>query len=124
MPALKKLRVPSAAEEPEPADLAPYDSLAQALGGDRRDPLHEAREVVHAASRRQEAGLLKFKNPQTPRGLSGVGTGLAEEILQLFLTTPFEGGRHLRRVEQLMQIERDETARAINNANDHDNPEF
>ncbi len=25
-----------------------------------------------------EAGLLKFKNPQTPRGLSGVGTGLAD----------------------------------------------
>lgn len=57
-----------------------------------------------------------------------VGTGLAEEILQLFLTTPFEGGRHARRVEQLMQIERDETARANNhaNANDNanDNPEF
>ena len=38
-----------------------------------------------------------------------VGTGLAEEILALFLTTPFEGGRHARRVEQLMQIELDET---------------
>ena len=25
-----------------------------------------------------EAGLLRFKNPQTPRGLSGVGTGLAD----------------------------------------------
>ncbi|MGB8857975.1 MAG: ribose 5-phosphate isomerase B [Ilumatobacteraceae bacterium] len=37
-----------------------------------------------------------------------VGTGLAEEILALFLSTPFEGGRHARRVEQLMQIERDE----------------
>ena len=34
-----------------------------------------------------------------------VGTGLAEEILELFLTTPFEGGRHARRVEQLMEIE-------------------
>ncbi len=48
-----------------------------------------------------------------------VGTGLAEEILQLFLTTEFEGGRHLRRVEQLMQIERDESDRA--NANDNTN---
>jgi len=37
-----------------------------------------------------------------------VGIGLAEEILDLFLTTPFEGGRHQRRVDQLMQIERDE----------------
>ena len=41
-----------------------------------------------------------------------VGTGLAEEILALFLTTEFEGGRHARRVEQLMQIERDEAALA------------
>jgi ribose 5-phosphate isomerase B len=40
-----------------------------------------------------------------------VGTGLAEEILALFLDTPFEGGRHARRVEQLMQIELDEAAR-------------
>jgi ribose 5-phosphate isomerase B len=40
-----------------------------------------------------------------------VGTGLAEEILALFLSTPFEGGRHARRVEQVMQIEADESAR-------------
>lgn len=42
-------------------------------------------------------------------GARVVGIGLAEEILQLFLTTPFEGGRHARRVQQLMQIEVDET---------------
>jgi ribose 5-phosphate isomerase B len=40
-----------------------------------------------------------------------VGVGLAEEILAVFLATEFEGGRHQRRVEQLMQIERDEAAR-------------
>lgn len=40
-----------------------------------------------------------------------VGIGLAEEILATFLDTPFEGGRHARRVEQLMQIELDEAAR-------------
>ncbi len=39
-----------------------------------------------------------------------VGVGLAEEILSTFLATPFEGGRHARRVEQLMQIELDESA--------------
>lgn len=39
-----------------------------------------------------------------------VGVGLAEEILAIFLATPFEGGRHARRVEQLMQIEIDESA--------------
>ena len=40
-----------------------------------------------------------------------VGVGLAEEILATFMTTEFEGGRHARRVEQLMQIEADEAAR-------------
>lgn len=43
-------------------------------------------------------------------GARVVGLGLAEEILELFRTTAFEGGRHARRVEQLMQIERDEAA--------------
>jgi ribose 5-phosphate isomerase B len=37
-----------------------------------------------------------------------VGVGLAEEILALFLATPFEGGRHQRRVDLVMQIELDE----------------
>jgi ribose 5-phosphate isomerase B len=40
-----------------------------------------------------------------------VGIGLAEEILAVFMTTDFEGGRHQRRVDQLMQIERDEALR-------------
>jgi ribose 5-phosphate isomerase B len=34
-----------------------------------------------------------------------VGDGLAEEIVTLFLTTPFAGGRHARRVAQLMALE-------------------
>ena len=34
-----------------------------------------------------------------------VGEGLAEEIVTLFLTTPFEGGRHARRVAQLSALE-------------------
>lgn len=34
-----------------------------------------------------------------------VGTGLAEEIVDLFLSTEFEGGRHQRRVDQIMAIE-------------------
>jgi ribose 5-phosphate isomerase B len=34
-----------------------------------------------------------------------VGTGLAEEIVALFLDTPFEGGRHARRVGQIMELE-------------------
>lgn len=34
-----------------------------------------------------------------------VGIGLAEEIVELFATTEFEGGRHARRVDQIMEIE-------------------
>lgn len=34
-----------------------------------------------------------------------VGVGLAEEILALFLATPFEGGRHARRVAQISELE-------------------
>ena len=44
-------------------------------------------------------------------GARVVGVGLAEEILDLFLATPFEGGRHARRVEQIMVIEDDESLR-------------
>lgn len=35
-----------------------------------------------------------------------VGTGLAEAIVDAFLQTPFEGGRHAVRVGQMMDIER------------------
>jgi ribose 5-phosphate isomerase B len=34
-----------------------------------------------------------------------VAFGLAEEIVQLWLETEFEGGRHARRLEQIAQIE-------------------
>jgi ribose 5-phosphate isomerase B len=39
-----------------------------------------------------------------------VGFGLAEEILALWLATPFEGGRHQRRIDQLAEIERQQHA--------------
>jgi ribose 5-phosphate isomerase B len=35
-----------------------------------------------------------------------VAPGLADEIVALWLKTPFEGGRHQRRVDQIMEIER------------------
>lgn len=38
-------------------------------------------------------------------GARVVGLGLAEEIVDLFLATPFEGGRHARRVAQLTELE-------------------
>ena len=34
-----------------------------------------------------------------------VGVGLADEIVTTFLSTPFEGGRHARRVAQLAALE-------------------
>jgi ribose 5-phosphate isomerase B len=34
-----------------------------------------------------------------------VGVGLAEEIVDIFLTTEFEGGRHARRVDQITELE-------------------
>jgi ribose 5-phosphate isomerase B len=37
-----------------------------------------------------------------------VAFGLAEEIVRLWLATEFEGGRHLRRLEQVAAIERGE----------------
>ena len=38
-----------------------------------------------------------------------VAEGLATEILELWLATPFEGGRHERRVAQIADIEREES---------------
>ena len=38
-------------------------------------------------------------------GARVVGIGLAEEIVDLFLATPFEGGRHARRVAQITELE-------------------
>ena len=35
-----------------------------------------------------------------------VAPGLADEIVALWLSTPFEGGRHQRRVDQIMEIEK------------------
>lgn len=40
-------------------------------------------------------------------GARVVGVGLAEEIVDLFATTDFEGGRHQRRVDQVMALEND-----------------
>jgi ribose 5-phosphate isomerase B len=35
-----------------------------------------------------------------------VAPGLADEIVALWLATPFEGGRHARRIEQVMELDR------------------
>jgi ribose 5-phosphate isomerase B len=38
-------------------------------------------------------------------GARVVGVGLAEEILDMFLATPFDGGRHARRVDMITALE-------------------
>ena len=39
-------------------------------------------------------------------GARVVGAGLANELVDVFLDTPFEGGRHERRVNKMMDIEK------------------
>ena len=39
-----------------------------------------------------------------------VAPGLADEIITVWLATAFEGGRHQRRVDQIAEIEREESA--------------
>ena len=42
-------------------------------------------------------------------GARTIGPLMAEEILDAFLTAPFEGGRHQLRVDMIMKLERDQT---------------
>ena len=41
-------------------------------------------------------------------GARVVGEGLADEILRVWLTTDFEGGRHQRRIDEIMALENGE----------------
>jgi len=54
------------------------------------------------------ARLSRVHNDANVLALGGriVGFGLAEEIVALWLGTQFQGGRHQRRVDQIMEIER------------------
>ncbi len=53
------------------------------------------------------AGLARSHNDANvlSMGARVVGVGLALEIVDLFATTEFEGGRHQRRVDQVMALE-------------------
>ena len=52
------------------------------------------------------ARMSRLHNDANVLSLGGrvVGTGLAEEIVEVWLATAFEGDRHTRRVEQLAEI--------------------
>lgn len=56
--------------------------------------------TAHMARAHNDANVLSM-------GARVVGIGLAEEIVSTFLATPFEGGRHQRRVDQLMALEQE-----------------
>lgn len=59
------------------------------------------------------ARLARSHNDANILSLGGrvVGLGLAEEIVEIFATTEFEGGRHQRRVDQVMAIEAENASR-------------
>jgi len=59
------------------------------------------------------AGLSRQHNDANVLALGGriVAHGLADEIVRLWLSTAFEGGRHQRRVDQIAAIERDAAAK-------------
>ena len=58
--------------------------------------------TVEYSRRHNDCNVLTF-------GARVVGPGLAEELVKIFLTTPFEGGRHQRRINQIAMIERGES---------------
>ena len=59
------------------------------------------------------AELSRQHNDANVLALGGriVAHGLADEIVRLWLSTAFEGGRHQRRIDQIAAIERDAAAR-------------
>jgi len=59
------------------------------------------------------AELSRQHNDANVLALGGriVAHGLADEIVRLWLSTGFEGGRHQRRIDQIAAIERDATAK-------------
>ena len=60
--------------------------------------------LVHHAN---EAEMTRRHNDANVLCMGGrvIGSGLAAEIVDVFLTTEFEGGRHQRRVDQITDLE-------------------
>jgi ribose 5-phosphate isomerase B len=58
------------------------------------------------------ARLSRQHNDANVLALGGrvLGFGLADEIVALWLSTPFEGGRHQRRLDQIGRIEQANSA--------------
>jgi ribose 5-phosphate isomerase B len=71
---------------------------ANKIAGVRCAACHDDRTVVNSREH-NDANLLSL-------GARIVNRGLAQRLARLFLTTPFAGGRHERRVEKIMALER------------------
>ncbi len=72
---------------------------ANKFPGVRAVNAHDAEEA-EMARRHNDANVLAL-------GASRIDSVDAEQILNSFLETPFEGGRHARRVEEIAEIERE-----------------
>ncbi len=89
--------------------------FAIVLGGSGQGETMAANKVrgVRAALCLNEytARLARSHNDANVLGLGGriLGEGLALAVVDLFLATPFDGGRHQRRVAQLAEIEAEES---------------
>jgi ribose 5-phosphate isomerase B len=71
---------------------------ANKIAGARCAACHDDRTVVNSREH-NDANVLSL-------GARIVNRGLAQRLVRLFLTTPFAGGRHERRVQKIMALER------------------
>jgi ribose 5-phosphate isomerase B len=71
---------------------------ANKIAGVRCAVCHDDRTVLNSREH-NDANLLSL-------GARVVNRGLAQRLARLFLTTPFAGGRHERRVQKIMALER------------------
>ena len=71
---------------------------ANKIAGVRCAACHDDRTVVNSREH-NDANVLAL-------GARVVNRGLAQRLARLFLTTPFAGGRHERRVQKIMALER------------------
>jgi ribose 5-phosphate isomerase B len=71
---------------------------ANKVAGVRCAACHDDRTVTNSREH-NDANVLSL-------GARVVNRGLAQRLVRLFLTTPFAGGRHERRVQKIMALER------------------